>query len=1056
MASGGETCPGEAMLTLADPEPVLRDVWPDLSPGDDDGRPRIGRLVDQRLRDENGFVKISAVEPVIELLFEDDTSWRSDEYARDLLRAWLRAHVDADTPSGHPLRILFRQHLVDACADANQRLTNKQRAEAAALAARTPEEKERDRQISERNRVLFEEIGYGGRRRRPRPEVPYEITDQHFLELLALVGPDLGEDGEAILRRVAQDAPWALCPALERPFTAHALARSRRGFLAELTEAYYLDDEPSGHGAWEDGIRRHCPQSISEIFTHAVWHRGPFMMLMRTDFRNGVAVLNRLLNHAALIRARTLSTPDHMVPPAQGDPADAYLADLEITGERRRYVGDAHVWVWYRGTGVGPYPCMSALQALERMCDWLIAAGTPVGTVISILLEGCENLATVGLAVGILTRHLEQTDRLLDPYLAEPLVWQREFSRVASEMGGLGANSEGLVEPERQRWTLREAAGLLVLTADDERADELRAIGEALVANARQQVESTRGETLDAEADLDESEQHLATVRSWAVTLDRDRYHATEASDGYYHIQATPPDEVVEALQPGQEDIQRSQQETRLNVRYHINLGTGRPDPVEPDELADDIAVARDLLDDPPLSAFDPWDTPALVAAAALEAHLAHDASLPDEALAFAAEILLRIGEGVTSAHEYEFDMTYFQQGADRSAARALPLLLLPQAAKLRSIVDQADGSAAFERAVTAVGNLARATANEVRLHLARGLDCLWQTPCAETGRCPHHIGLRLATDTMRYCVLGPWTPDTHRRRVAALEEPTVEALGSIADDSILVDRLDAAIRALASAVIADICISTQARTLLDALLDAQRRALLAHEDNLDHRGTHTLVAARALLTLAQRGDHDPTYAQIDAYANNSLRLDGLLRALSAAAEETPERAAAAWRIWPSLMLRVLELNDSDHNPFQDPHYGDRALADLVPNAIPDVEFLYREIQHEPIRWWKPIELLSEVEAWLPHAAGNPECVDQLVGFIDALPPEDQARTGLLRMATLVLANPTRIAKRSYLLSSWLTDVRPAAGQASLYGVWQQIVDALVVAGVTRLAPYSE
>ena len=90
--------PGEAMLTLADPEAVLRDVWPDLSPDGDDGRARIGRLVDQRLCDENGFVKITAVEPVIALLLEEDAPWRSGEYSRGLLKSWLRAHAIAGDP----------------------------------------------------------------------------------------------------------------------------------------------------------------------------------------------------------------------------------------------------------------------------------------------------------------------------------------------------------------------------------------------------------------------------------------------------------------------------------------------------------------------------------------------------------------------------------------------------------------------------------------------------------------------------------------------------------------------------------------------------------------------------------------------------------------------------------------------------------------------------------------------------------------------------------------------------------------------------------------------
>ncbi len=76
-----------------------------------------------------------------------------------------------------------------------------------------------------------------------------------MVELLALLGPDLGEQGETILRRVAKHAPAWLGPAVERLFTGRALATCRLGFLAELTEAYYLDDEEDGSGFHEDGIR---------------------------------------------------------------------------------------------------------------------------------------------------------------------------------------------------------------------------------------------------------------------------------------------------------------------------------------------------------------------------------------------------------------------------------------------------------------------------------------------------------------------------------------------------------------------------------------------------------------------------------------------------------------------------------------------------------------------------------------------------------------------------------------------------------------------------------
>ena len=90
------------------------------------------------------------------------------------------------------------------------------------------------------------------------------------------------------------------------------------------------------------------------------------------------------------------------------------------------------------------------------------------------------------------------------------------------------------------------------------------------------------------------------------------------------------------------------------------------------------------------------------------------------------------------------------------------------------------------------------------------------------------------------------------------------------------------------------------------------------------------------------------------------------------------------------------------------------------------------------------------------HAAGNPECADQLVSFLGSLAPEDQAKTALPWVATLALADPGRIASRSRSLSTWLIGLRPAAVQDGSDGVWQQIVDALVVAGVTSLAPYSD
>ena len=238
--------PGEALLALADPQAVLRDAWPELVADDAVGLRRLARLADQRLRDDNGVVDHIAVEPIIALLLEDTTPWRFGKYAEDLLRDWLEAHVVAKTVAGHSLRILLRERLIEACAAGDRRLANEKEAAAVKHAACTPEEIEKERRFVESHRGLFSEIGCGGGRRRKRPEVPREITVEIVLELLALLGADLGSDGEAILCRVARDAPSELAPAVDELLSGVALGGYGRGLLARLTEAYYLDDESDG------------------------------------------------------------------------------------------------------------------------------------------------------------------------------------------------------------------------------------------------------------------------------------------------------------------------------------------------------------------------------------------------------------------------------------------------------------------------------------------------------------------------------------------------------------------------------------------------------------------------------------------------------------------------------------------------------------------------------------------------------------------------------------------------------------------------------------------
>ncbi|MGH9106709.1 MAG: hypothetical protein ACRDZX_12905 [Acidimicrobiales bacterium] len=147
----------------------------------------------------------------------------------------------------------------------------------------------------------------------------------------------------------------------------------------------------------------------------------------------------------------------------------------------------------------------------------------------------------------------------------------------------------------------------------------------------------------------------------------------------------------------------------------------------------------------------------------------------------------------------------------------------------------------------------------------------------------------------------------------------------------------------------------TRARLRQEAvavLLDAHRRALLAYDRDMDNRGTASLIAARALLTVATRRDDHLIHEHIDAYADESTLLNTFLRALSSAAEESSSRAETAVRVWPSVVEHVILLHKTGRTPFADSHYGDYAVASWLPNPAGAVEYLYRELESDPIAWW--------------------------------------------------------------------------------------------------------
>lgn len=84
--------------------------------------------------------------------------------------------------------------------------------------------------------------------------------DEQLLESLALLGADSNDASLNALRTVAREAPDLLAPVVESLHVALLLAAQDPALLAELAQAYYIEDPDDAHTharLFDDRIRHH-------------------------------------------------------------------------------------------------------------------------------------------------------------------------------------------------------------------------------------------------------------------------------------------------------------------------------------------------------------------------------------------------------------------------------------------------------------------------------------------------------------------------------------------------------------------------------------------------------------------------------------------------------------------------------------------------------------------------------------------------------------------------------------------------------------------------------
>lgn len=982
--------PYEALLTLGDAESALRELWETLTDNDSTGLATLLRLAEVRY--VQGTVGDTFVlSPLVRVAFCDrpkidhgpQFGHRSiHEVIRGLVLAWLRGMASAVQPDA------LRQEVRNVILDGDP-----------------------------------------------------PLYDDFAIEALASLGPDIDDKAEAWLRQVGSDRPGHLHAAAESFAVVSSMSQARPKLLVELAEAYYIElpdpDDRWGGTRLDDGIRdfKHGP-GIGFGTPGAAWYYGPFFRLLNTTPLEAISFINRMLNHAAKVRVE--KTHDYIDEPT--DRAEPAGIEMDVAGiGTRRYVGDGHVWAWYRGSSVGPYPCMSALLALERFIDHMLENWEiPARTIFEMLLRDCHNLAVPGLLVGFLTRHPDHAGELLDPFLEHPEIWHLETSRVVGEHFHVrDPDADKLTGSDRRSFTPHHTVAAMVLNArakgDESRLAQLAEVGTRLVENARTALTGAMGDT-----------EYLAMIEGWAAGFRYTNYRASPTSDGIM-IEFERPAEIEQVLAPGNQNLRT------VNLMYMLQNRYGRynddPENWPVDHLEEDLATARRIDDEGsvPQNFHRPEDSLVAVAAAAVHAQALGLATLPLANSVWAANTVILAG-GNPQIDGMDYSGSMYPMGADRAAAASVPLLLLAPFDDLGLDRQQIEDC---------LRSLGTSIFDEVRANFVKGTQPVWAAPCdidVETDQCRRHApAWAAATAGLIDSRLGPWNKDGQRRESDPLPPPFHESIAGVGDDDLLVNRLRMPLACMIDARKVE-CLQHEVAELWAPLWDAHRRGLARWwKEGYDHYAhiTHEPIAHR-MIEVALDGDRDAIGAHIETLAadSNSARLlfDGFATVFTYD-EDLRLRMAD---FWPWALKTALDAIGDGTQLRSQRHWFDYLAAALLPtpsprSGDPDIDSTLAKCR---VDWIQPASLGSLPDRWLHIARGEAEAVDAVVRFAKSATPEWQTTVALTWIDSIIDSRFDLIANHLWLVEGWLIDLRDAGAiVGEVKSLYQRIVDGLAAAG---------
>lgn len=785
------------------------------------------------------------------------------------------------------------------------------------------------------------------------------------LGLLADYWP--GKSADEILDNLIATRPHELSVLVEDPDNAQLLARLSPALCLKIAKAYYVGRLPSDD-AWadgmlipdmpsdeeEEGVRDHDPKYFhrrKEILASP--DHGPFAALLEASPEHGLKLVGAIVRSATKARIQLESRYDDK-------PGDSLIElSLGYGEEAKTYIGTGHTWVWYRRGGVGPYPAISALLALH---EWAAdqTKHRPVNEVANEVLNMGDSNAFVAIALSLFITNFSSLTKELDPYLEHPVIWHLERSRLQQEMGGLvyPIDKDSALNVEFDRVVM------YYLLNNKKRKSELKAIGEKLVANAHAELTDVLGKPPESD------HQEMLVARKWAGLLDYDLYQFSPPDEeGNRMLEIKYPKDLVEALG-------KNAATPELNIRAS-NLLFNAKAIRDGEKNGDAVALWRETTST--LREFerlgvkdilhDPSEVIACVAASVI-VNTSKGEDCPDDILKEATKALTEVALATPAVTDIENGhdkrSMVWPQGADRSAATALPLLLLsPQLLKRSGLT--------YKKVEKGILKLAKGVASDTRQRLAYNLSPALDRPCSEVDHALHDTVFKVFNELVRSSGMSEERVNYHyqpRYLTGALDS-------QLATDKhvLYIGMVSDVMPWLVRAVRLDCSHGKEATEMLEILIGHDVLAWPAHyagHHYVDTNGwrdnLNAYIAERVL-----RGDTALLTRYLEAFADTPEELSGILYQLAEQAK-TKEQGQRLFELWPGILDQLLPSSrstskDGKRRAFsRDTEELDKAL---LPMPAKDAS-------------WPPEPMLDALGRWGRAFKDRPQYIERLLKSLAA------------------------------------------------------------------------